>query len=206
MGIGPDIKEVRDELGASFTIVRLNVVEKIDYDIRNPAGDPVAQEQHFDANLSYDTQIIVGDVIQSGGNSFLVMNKTPDSFEDEVVEYAAILFKCNLPDTASIIYPTTTVNQTTFIVTQGWAVRKATPYGLVNPSTRGTANNPDTSTGKDLTYTLECLVPSLYGVEILDRVIMTPTEYFRVQEIEKYKYPGVHILTLVEDERVVYTP
>jgi hypothetical protein len=206
-GIGIDIADVMDELGVSATILRspTNLTEKINTSIKETA-DPFTQEYEFDASFKYNTVIVPGDVIQMLGTSYIVMNKTGDLFEGEVVEYAAGLYKCNTSSTALLLSPTSSVNQTTFVVTSGWSIKKSPAYGFVYKGKRGVSANEETSPGKETTYTLYCLVPASYGAMKLDRFQLSPTEYYRVEDVETYQYAGVHVLSLVEDERVVYVP
>jgi hypothetical protein len=60
------------------------------------------------------------------------------------------------------------------------------------------------SEGKDITFRLECHVPISYNVVIGARIWISATEYYRVQDIEKYAYPGIRLLSLVEDDRAAY--
>jgi len=202
--LGPDIAEVIEELGSTFTIVRTGLTEKVLSNLRELARDPAFQERHFDAVLSYNTAINSGDIIQSGGENFIVMDKSTDDFEDSVVKCNAVLYKCNLPSTTKILIPTETTNETTFAVTVSWSIRLGTVYGLLFPGARGAVLNQENITGKELTYKLMCFVPDFYGVERYDRFYLSASEFYRVEDIEKHQYAGIHVLSLVEDERAVY--
>jgi hypothetical protein len=94
----------------------------------------------------------------------------------------------------------------TYAVTQGWAVRKSGISGLIYQDKRTTEVDSGTSTGKNLVFKLECFVPASYGAEVGDRIYINANEFFRVQDIEKYRFPNVHVLMLVEDDRLAYTP
>lgn len=207
-GIGADIAEVMTELGVSATILRTptNIVEKITYDINEQATNAFVREFHLNASFAYNTAIVPGDVLQIGSEYYLAINKTPDMFEGEVVEYASVIFKCNLPSSTLILDPTTTKDAVSFAITNGWTVRKSSVYGLIYKEARGVILHPEATTGKDTTFTLRCIVPATYAVEKLDRLYLSATEYFRVQDVERYEYPGVLVLSLVEDDRAGYTP
>jgi hypothetical protein len=206
-GIGPDIKEVMNELGNLAVILRspTNLTEKITYDVNGQSSNPFMREFALAASLVYDTVIQPGDLLQFNGETYLVVHKTPDDFEGEVVEYAAGFLKCNIP-TFSLLSPTTVQDPDTFIITNGWAVKKALGHCLIYHNARGALLNSDSNAGKETTFTLDCFVPASYNAAKFDRIHISGTEYYRVQDVEQYSYPGVHILTLVEDDRVVYTP
>jgi len=207
-GIGPDILEVINELGILATILRspINLTERLTYDVNGQASNPFMREFSLAASLIYTSVIVSGDVVQFGGTSYLVGSKTPDVFEGEVVEYAAILLKCNVPALFSLVTYGPSTNQSTFVVTTGWTVRRANCYGLIYRGARSALLNEEVSLGKETTFTLDCFVPASYGAAPQDRLYISATEYYRVQDVEKYAYPGIHILKLVEDDRVVYTP
>jgi hypothetical protein len=207
LGIGPDISEVLDELGVEAVILRspVNLVEKITYDVNGQASNPFMREFALAASFRYNTVIVQGDIVQIDTDFYLVVHKTPDNFEDSIVEHASGLLKCNIP-AFSLLSPTEVKDPDTFVITKGWTIKKAGGHCLIYKNARSVLLNNETSTGKDTTYTLDCFVPASYGAVKLDRVYISPTEFYRVQDVEKYMYPGVHVLTLVEDERVAYIP
>lgn len=210
-GIGVDIASVINELGVLATVIKeingsvQTSTEKITYEINEQATNTFVREFHLNASFAYNTVINSGDVIQFEGNSYLVSNKTPDTFENTIVEYASVIYKCNLPSTAKIVTWSQTQNPTTYEITSGWTVKKALAYGLIYQDSRNTLLDEGNPVGRDVIFGLMCLVPANYDVAKLDRVIVSPTEYYMVQDIEKYQFPGIHVLTLIEDTRTVYT-
>jgi len=207
-GIGLDIAEVLDELGVTVTILRspTNLTEKIVYDVNELSANAFLRENMLNCSFGYETVITTGDIIQFHGITYLVVNLTPDDFEDSITEYAGVLYKCNLPTDTLILSPTNSTHPTTFAVTQGWAIRQSDIDGLLTQDRRSTEVDSDTSTGKSLTFALECFVPASYGTEIGDRIYLNATTYYRVQDIEKYRFPNMHVLYVVKDDRLVYTP
>lgn len=206
-GIGPDIKEVMQELGVLATILRTptNITEKITYDVNGQASNVFMREFALAASFAYDTVINVGDLIQFNSETYIVVHKTPDDFEGEVVEYASGLLKCNIGNFSAVVYGKTQ-DPDTFVITTGWTVRIANCKGLMYKGARSALLNADSTTGKETTFLLDCFVPAYYDIHKDDRIYISPTESYRVQDVEKYFYPGCHVLSLVEDERMVYTP
>lgn len=207
-GIGLDIAEVIDELGVEVTILRSggNLTEKIVYEVNELSANAFLRENMLNCSFQYQTALVTGDIIQMHGITYLVVNTTPDDFENTITEYAGVLYKCNLPTDTLILDPTDTQDPTTFATTQGWTIRRADIDGLLTQDKRSTEVDSDTSTGKKLTFMLECFVPSHYDTQINDRIYLNATTYYRVQDIEAYRFPGVHVLYVVKDDRLVYTP
>lgn len=204
-GIGADIASVMEELGDTVTILRLGTTEKVQLEVNAQASNAFLREFLVNASLSYITRIVQGDVVQTtDGNKYVVIHKAADNFEGEVVEYISGLLKCNTPSTTQLMSPVTTLNSTTFAVTNYWNVKSTGINCLVHHNIRSALNNSESSTGKDTNFALECFIPASCNAEVLDRLKLSETEYFRVQSVEKYEYNGVHVLTLVEDERENY--
>jgi hypothetical protein len=206
-GIGLDISEVIEELGVTATIYRTpaNLTEKLVYDVNALSANAFLRENMLNVSFKHNTIITTGDVIQFHAIEYLVINKTPDDFEDEITEYAGVVYKCNLPAGSLILSPTKATDPTTYKITQGWAIRKSDAKGLLTQDKRSTEVDAETSTGKVLTFALECFVPAHYGVEINDRLYINATTFYRVQDIEQYRFPDVHVLSVVKDDRLVYT-
>lgn len=207
-GIGADIAAVIKELGVPVTILRTptNLTEKIVYEINEQAANAFIREYHFNCSFEHETKIVSGDVIAFNNGYFMVANITPDDFEGLVVENASVIYKCNIKGSGKILTQTSTKDLSTLKVTVGWTVRKSDFYGLLYHGVRNTLLNEDSPVGRDTIFALICVVPASYGAEKLDRIWLSATEYYMVQDVEKYEYPGLHVLTLIEDTRSVYTP
>jgi len=205
-GLGADLREVYDELGAITHIVnRVPVVttERILYDINSQATKPFIREHHLDATLPYDTLITTDDVIfiVSTNKYYLVMNKTPELFEDSVVEWNTVLYSCNLVPTACILREVET--RVGYNMTVGWEIVSPAPlYGLMSDRLFGSEIDQHTpSTGQSAIWRIDCYLPKFYGIKPLDRLYLTETEYYKVESVQEYNYPGVCVAMLVEDTR-----
>ena len=92
MSIGPDLKEVLSDVGTAYTIIRDsgNITgEFLDFETNAQVTKPFIKEFFLDAVLSYDTEAVVGDIIEFNvaGDRYLIMNKTPEMFENQVVGF-----------------------------------------------------------------------------------------------------------------------
>ena len=205
-GLGADLREVYDELGAITHIVNRTPVvttERILYDLNAQATKPFIREHFLDATLPYNTLITTDDVIHivSTGKYYLVMNKTPELFEDGIVEWNAVLYSCNLVSTACILRSVEV--RVDYDMTTAWTVVAEAPlYGLMSDRLFGSEIDQHTpSVGQEAVWRIDLYIPKSYGIKPLDRVYLTDYEYYKVEAVQEYNYPGVCVALLVEDTR-----
>lgn len=210
MGLGSDIKEVYSELGTAVSIISRSPVirgERIIYELNSQATKPFIREHHLDSTAPYDTLITTDDIIRfdETGDCYLVMNKTPDMFEDSIVEYSMVLYKCNLPASAFIVRPVESRDPDTYEITSGWKVVVSPPvYGLISDRVFGSEIDQEvTGAGQFPVWRIDLFLPKRYDVKPLDRIVLSETEYYKIETIEKYNYPGVSVMLLTEDTRTL---
>ncbi|MCE5226092.1 MAG: hypothetical protein LLG05_09585 [Porphyromonadaceae bacterium] len=207
-GLGPDIKEVYDELGVDITIInRDNITEeKILYDINSQATKPFIREHHLDCTFHYLTNLNVGDVFQVTETElcYMVMNKTPELFENNTVEYNGIIYLCNIPTTAHILRPIEQRDLTSYDMINGWTVLENAPvYGVLSDRVFGSQIEEGQliQGGQTQVWRIDCYLPKWYDVKPLDRLVISPTEYYKIESIQSYYYPGAIVALLTEDTR-----
>lgn len=207
-GLGIDIKEVYTELASEFTIVNRSPVvtgERILFEVNAQATKPFIREHQLDCTIPYDSLIETGDVVLMNKTDryYMVMNKTPETFEDETVEWDVVLYYCNLPTTAHIVRPVEIRNTVTYNMTSGWQVTEDAPlYGLLTDRITGSEiEQQNVAAGQFQLWSISLLLPKYYDIKPLDRLIISATEYYKIETIESYYYPGVYQIKLVEDTR-----
>jgi len=211
-GLGTDVAEVYEELGAVCSIINRSPVitgERVLYEINAQATKPFIREHQLDATLPYNTLITTSDVIQmiTTGRNYMVMNKTPELFENEIVEWNVVLYYCNLPDTAHIVRPLEIRDMQSYNMISGWYVTAEAPlYGLLTDRVTGSEiEQQNVGAGQFNIWAISLLIPKYYDIKPLDRLIISETEYYKVETIESYYYPGVYQIKLVEDTRKITT-
>lgn len=208
VGLGADIKEVYSELGTAVSIINRTPIitgEKVIYELNSQATKPFIREHHLDSTFPYDTAVTTNDILEFDltGDHFLVMNKTPEMFENSIVEYSMVLYKCNFPLTVHIVRPLEIRDSVSYNMVSGWHVVVDSPvYGLISDRVFGSEITQDEQgAGQFPIWRVDLYLPKFYGVKPLDRVIISETEYYKVEVVENYYYPGVCTCLLVEDTR-----
>lgn len=211
VGLGVDIKEVYSELGTAISIITRDPIitgERVIYELNSQATKPFIREHHLDSTFPYDTEVTTDDVLEFDvtGDHFLVMNKTPEMFENSIVEYSMVLYKCNLPLTVHIVRPVEIRDPISYDMISGWQVIVNSPvYGLISDRIFGSEISQEEAGGGGQfpIWRVDLYLPKFYGIKPLDRVIISATEYYKVETVENYYYPGVCTCLLVEDTRPV---
>jgi hypothetical protein len=210
LGLGADIREVYTELGTAVSVITRTPIitgETVLYDINAQATKPFIREHHLDSTFPYDTEITVNDVVQftKTGDHYLIMNKTPEMFEDSVVEYSVVLYKCNLSTSVHVLRPIEIRDAATYNMVVGWHVAIDSPiYGLMSDRIFGSSlEEGSRMAGQFQIWRIDLYIPKFYGIKPLDRIVISEHEYYKVESIDDYSYPGVSVALLVEDTRLV---
>lgn len=207
MTIGPDIKEAIEEVGVGITILRDagNITgEHLEYEPNAQVTKPFIQEFFLESQLNYDTQVVVGDIIQFDvtGDKYIVMNRTPELFENEVILYNGVLYKCNV--VLNIYRPDDTgARDAQYHQQTSWSLVKSSVNALLTTPLYGVDLETDLELGLIGVSDLELYVPSFVNLEVLDRVIISSSEYYRVEAVKKRRYSAVDVCDIGEDMRPI---
>ena len=211
-GLGPDIAEVYTELGSDATLV--NHIppitgERVIYEINSQATKPFIREHHVDASFPYNTQLLAGDIVHilKTDRYYMAMNKTPEMFEDEIVEWSAVLYLCNMPSTAHLIRPVEIRDTVTLKMLNSWELVVDNPmYALLTDRIFGSAIEQETpKAGQFPVWRMDLYLPKAYGIKPLDRLVISETEYYKVEAVESYNFPNCQVALIVEDTRPAAT-
>jgi len=208
MSVGDDIKEAIVDVGSTYTIVR---------DAGNVAGEyglleyssqvtkPITIEHFRRAMIAYDTDMITGDVVEfdATGHRFLVTNIMPDLFENAVVHYESVLYKCNVTS-GELFRPsgeTWDDPMDQYHRDPQWETVKAGCNAMQVAALYGN----DLETENELALLGlqkdEVLLPHSVGAQVMDRWQPYSGEYYMVTTIESRRYPDVDVLIVEEDRR-----
>jgi len=201
--VGTDIKEAYVEVGTAFTILRDAgdfSGEFLDYDINRQATKPFIRGFFLECSLPFDTSGETGDVFQFDTTleNYLVINKTADLFENEIIEYSGVLYLCNV---SGELFRPTDARSDQYRSQTTWETIKSNCYGLQTETLFGTDLDTDEELGMLGIESDELYLPKSYGVQVLDRYQSSSGEYYRVESIKSRKFPGVVVVKLGEDQR-----
>jgi hypothetical protein len=208
MTIGPDIKEAIVEVGTKYNIIRDagNILgEYLDYESNAQVTKPFIREFFLEGTLVYDTQIVVGDIIQftTTLDKYFIMNLTPEMFENTVISYQAVLYKSN--EMVTIYRPSEVRDPNSYHISTTWTpVETARPI-LITAPLFGIDLETDEQLGLIGLQVHEAFVPTSYDIQVLDRMLLSSGEYFRVEAIKKRRFEGMDVLEVGQDTRPTTT-
>lgn len=211
MPLGDDIKETYQDVGVGYTILRGsgNVSgEYLDYEPNSQVTKPFIREYFLEAEIPYDTQSVAGDVIEfSDGRRFLIMNKTPEMFEDEIISFSCVLYKTNI--VAVVMRPREVTDEQSLETTTAWDTVTSGEHALLVDKLFGAELNQRSDIGQLAIEGDECYIPASIGVQAMDRLIVSGEyagglmsgEMYKVEVVKKRDFDQVWVLELVEDTR-----
>jgi len=208
MSIGLDAKGVYAEVGVSFTIIRDSGNVTGGYLVFEPNSQvtkPFIQEFFLEANMSYDTAVVVGDIIQFNTtlDRYIVMNRTPILFEDEIYKYSSVLYKTNV--SVDVLRPSEDRDTHSYLYETTWTMVKGSVDALLTTPLYGNSLESDEQLGLIGVELNEFYIPSSIGVVQLDRIRVAPSEYYRVETVKKRRYSAVDVMELSEDTRLMHS-
>ena len=204
MSIGPDLKEVLSDVGTAYKIIRDSgdiTGEYLDFEMNAQVTKPFIKEFFLDAVLAYDTVAVLGDIIEftASNERYLIMNKTPEMFENQVISYGVVLYKTNV--LVTILRPSEpTWRRYDYRQITTWTSIKTIDALLTTPLF-GNFLDTDEELGLIGMEKGELYLPSSVGIIDLDRVWIDATEYYRVESVKRRRYPGVDVVDVGNDTR-----
>lgn len=204
MTIGADIKTTLQEVGSAYTILRDSGNITGEYTWTKPNAQvtkPFIREFFLEGWFSYDTQAVVGDVIEmtASGRKFLVMNKTPDELENEAYRYSVVLYMCN--KVVDILRPTDSDPDDRWRVSTLWSYVARDVNCLITTPLYGHELSDDDRIGPLKIEVYELYAASSLGIQPLDRIQISHNEYFKVETVKPWRYEGVDVFEIGEDTR-----
>jgi hypothetical protein len=201
-----DLKSTFQEVGLSYVIVRDSgdvSGEYLTYESNAQVTKPFIREFFLEAELAYDTQVVNGDYLYltTSDDYYMVMNKTPEVFEDQIISFNAVLYKCNV--IFELLRPSESDNSDYNLITT-WSSVKVS-RGLLTSPLHGVDSEEIQEIGLIQEVENEFYVPSSIGIQELDRIKISSDEYYSVDRIKKRRFAAVDVVELGEDTRPFVT-
>lgn len=203
-GLGPDIKEVYEEVGIGFTLLRAIEIPGgfMHYSLNRQVTKPFIREFFLEAFLSYDTPATAGEVLRFDvtGDIFMVMNKTPQTFENEIIQYHAVLYKCNV--SGELLRVSGETWNDNYQMNPVYQTVRANAYGLMTEALYGHDLETDEELGQIGVENHELYLPASFGPKILDRYIPYSGEWpYKLETLKTRRFPAVYVAELAKDTR-----
>lgn len=205
MTIGLDIKEVLREVGNTITIIRDsgNITgEYTMFQSNAQVTKPFIREFFLEGWLSYDTESVVGDIIEYDvmGDRYILMNKSPKMLENVIYQYDGVFYKTN--ESCDIFRPVEDEDYPDdYHRGTIWNLIKASADVLITSPLYGSDLDSDSPIGMLGIEMHEMYVPTSIGVQALDRVRVSTHEYYEVKTVKPRRYDGVDVVELSQDTR-----
>jgi len=202
---GDDIKEAIEEVGTAITLEKESQVISGEYivtKLNKQVTKPFIREFFVEAEFAYDSLSTVGDIVQIDvtGEHFILMNKTPALFENDVYLHSAVLYKANV--SGEILRSSGETWENPEVHKQStYEVVASDCYALITEPLFGGGVEEDEELGEIGLARNELYIPERYGILEGDRYRAISGEYYKVNAIKLRRFPGVLVCELSEDYR-----
>ena len=209
MVLGDDIKAAYIDVGTAYSAARKGPgtsgeleTGHLDFILNRQVTKPFIREYFIEASLPYDTETVVGDVIEftADGRKFLLMNLTPDMFENQVYEYQSVLYKCNVL-AGKLERSSGEIWDSNYRKVPNWVEIDDNIEALQAESLYGHSLESDIELGQLGLEKFELYLPATYGVQVKDRWTPVSGEWYMVTTVKKRRFDGVDVAELREDRR-----
>ena len=204
MGRKEDRKRMFQDYGSEFYILRDAGPVSGEYlvvELNAQVTKPFIREHFREVLFQYDTIVETHDPLKFVATQeiLITVNVTPNLHAGVVVENAGVLYKCNV--SGEITRPSGERSATTYQWEDSWATVKSDAYALLTQGLYGTDLDQEEDIGQLEVQNLRLYVPESYGARALDRYSPTSGENYKIEAIEKFRFPGLVVCQVAEDTR-----
>lgn len=206
MPIGFDIADVLDELGTPFVIHYIDGSStdggKLDYEFFSDHSSEFIRQFFYATTLPYDTIVSKGDIISFNNDFFIVTNIISSLFEGGIVDYSSTIFRLNVFGGTIKRFSDNPGYDANYQRLPKWAdvytnVRGLHTEARFGPSLEDFNDVMELPVDKDLLY-----LTGNYDLEVGDRWYLSPTEYYKIDQISVRRLDNVNIVALSVDTRL----
>lgn len=206
MSISDDITAVLGEIGVACTITKPDGTvitgEYIDTNPHTNNTTPLISSFFRNFALGYQTQANVGDIIDYGYESVLLLSKAPELFEGAPIEYIASGYVANVTGTIQN-YDQAAGYDTDYTRIRSWVDVYANIAAVM---TDRIFRSNVSGIGDDSIFAevskLHLYVSDYYsGIKMGMRFTTASGDKYKVDQIEKDRMLGIHMVFLSEDTR-----
>jgi hypothetical protein len=208
MSIGLDLKEAIEAVGVTASIIGRNEPDEfVRFKPNKQVTKPFIREYFMETMLSFDTHVVPGDIVEVEvtGLRYIMMNRTPDLFENEVMRYSGVVYKTNVQGSLQRPVYSRSVNlqkMETFMPVPGAESIDA----LMVEALYGHSLETDRELGELGLEKHELYIPRRFGAKHKDRFYINEDNYYRVITIKTHRYDDVDVLEIDIDTRPKESP
>jgi hypothetical protein len=201
------IKAIHEKVGVAYSVLNSagTFVDDgyLTTELNSQATKPFIKEHFVKAELNYDADVVVGDVIKftQTGVRYLVVNKQADIFRDVVILYDAVLYKCNVIGKVKRLMVGR--NQDTSAPEAEWLTVAADVNALLTEALYGHELDDEIPIGELSLESYELYFTTATDLKTDDRFWVSNTQFYKVEQVRKNRFPGVSVATLAEDTRKI---
>jgi hypothetical protein len=201
---GEDILEAFEDIGTSFTILRPGTdfdPEYLNSQLNRQVTKPFTREFFREGTLPYNTEAVAGDIIafEPTGEKFLITNRTPKVFENQIISYECVLYKCNVSGELRRYSGETFDGD--YRLVRVFETIQSNCYALMTEGLFGHGIESDEELARFGLANQECYMPLSYDPRLEDRYEPVSGEYYVVESVKKRRFENVALLELKEDTR-----
>lgn len=211
MSLGPDVKEIYQELGRGYEVIRGGTVvaeEHLMHKTNTQATKPFVLLAHLKVRFPFDTHVRGGDVIRfkDDGSYYTATMMQPDVFENEIVYFFSVIYRCNCRvDLENWNKQGRDGNERR---TGAWeaVADGAGLFGCIADPYQGAETELDRESGERFgKKVFDLYLPSRPGITVGTSCRVTPDgrdeERFKVTRIKRFVFEGVLELRVEDDGR-----
>lgn len=202
-----DIAEVIDEVGTQVRIMDFNgtvrAQESIRYDVNLRTSNPFHREFFLESIFSAGTAGRAGDIVEfvTTGQRNIIMSFTPRMFENEVVLYNSMIYKCNV--SGELLRMGTQEGENQYHSVPDWQPVANPCHGAMAEARYDNELITDEEIGHIENVQMVLYVPASVQIMPDDRYIPVSGERpLRVGIVKRFAYEGTDVATLHEDTRL----
>lgn len=202
MSLPEDISWNLSRIGTHLTVVRSSETfsgEYVDFEANSQVTKPFIREHFLEALLKYDSVIRAGDLVRTDlMDYYLTMHLTEDFLENVTISKSAVFYKCNVSGELSRVSGEVR-DSFSYKKTPVYSILKNPCYALMTSTMVGTDILQDEPIGQIETTLNYLYIPKELGVRALDRYTPYSGEHYKIESIERFRFEGIDVCSLVED-------
>jgi len=205
MTLQQDLAETFQEVGSKVSIVGTSYRDEFIDSETSRRNTPFYKEMVLEASFKSTTNIEQSSIIKFKNidTKYLVVDRRPELFENEIILYNAVLYMCNVEGSLKRMvegsgssFDSNYKRNYDFQLISGELAAPLAVTGFINSEMNESQIFINTQ-DKDK----ELYLPESVGARVDDRFEIDSNNYYRITNIEKHQFDAIDVCTVGEDTR-----